>query len=38
MTQALEQGSWDLVLSDIVMPQFTGADALELVGESGDDR
>jgi CheY-like chemotaxis protein len=31
MTQALEQGSWDLVLSDIAMPQFTGADALELV-------
>ena len=38
MTQALEQGSCDLVLSDIAMPQFTGADALELVGESGDDR
>src|SRR5204863_7576544 len=30
MSKALENGSWDLVLSDYSLPQFTGAAALEL--------
>jgi signal transduction histidine kinase len=34
---ALEQGEWDLVLSDYSMPSFTGMDALRLVRERSAD-
>ncbi len=33
MTAALERRSWDVVLSDYVMPQFSGPDALLLLRE-----
>ena len=33
MTAALERRSWDVVLSDYVMPEFSGPDALLLVRE-----
>jgi PAS domain S-box-containing protein len=37
MQQALEEGSWDLIISDYSMPQFDGAAALTLYLESGSD-
>jgi two-component system, cell cycle sensor histidine kinase and response regulator CckA len=37
MLRALEEGSWDLVLSDFSMPQFTVAEALALAQHRGAD-
>jgi len=35
MRQALEKRPWDIVLSDYVMPRFSGADALIVLKETG---
>jgi len=35
MRRALEQESWDLVISDYVLPGFSGLEALRLVRQSG---
>src|SRR5512141_1152614 len=35
MREALESGSWDLIISDYMMPQFDGASALALYKQSG---
>jgi phosphoserine phosphatase RsbU/P len=35
MRQALEEESWDVVISDYVLPGFSGLDALRLVRRSG---
>jgi signal transduction histidine kinase len=35
MRRALETGSWDVVISDYVMPRFSGLAALEVLRESG---
>jgi PAS domain S-box-containing protein len=35
MRQALEKRPWDIVLSDYVMPRFSGADALNVLKETG---
>src|SRR3990172_4461328 len=35
MRSALEKKQWDLVISDYVMPRFSGTAALELLKESG---
>ena len=35
LTQALEEGTWDLVLSDFSMPRFTMPRALAIVQEKG---
>jgi signal transduction histidine kinase len=35
LEQALDQGSWDVVLSDYAMPQFSGTQALEIVKARG---
>jgi two-component system NtrC family sensor kinase len=37
MQAALESGDWDLVLSDYMMPRFTGLAALEVLKASGKD-
>jgi PAS domain S-box-containing protein len=37
MKAALEQGSWDVVVSDFSMPNFSGLGALELMKEGGYD-
>jgi signal transduction histidine kinase len=37
MREALESAEWDLVLSDYMMPRFTGLQALELLKASGKD-
>jgi signal transduction histidine kinase len=37
MQQALAQDFWDLVISDYVMPRFSGLDALSLLKETGQD-
>lgn len=37
MRHALEQESWDIVISDYVMPRFSGLDALALLKETGQD-
>jgi len=36
MTHALEQGSWDLIISDYFMPGFSGLDALRIAKEKAD--
>ena len=38
MTAALREQTWDMVISDYVMPQFSGPSALKLVQEQGIDR
>lgn len=35
MRRALKEQSWDIILSDYVMPRFSGADALKLLKETG---
>jgi PAS domain S-box-containing protein/putative nucleotidyltransferase with HDIG domain len=35
MDAALEQGQWDLIISDYVMPRFSGLDALKVLQKSG---
>lgn len=35
MREALESGTWDLIVSDYMMPQFDGASALALYKQSG---
>jgi PAS domain S-box-containing protein len=35
MREALKESSWDIILCDYVMPHFSGADALEMLKESG---
>lgn len=35
MKTALERGNWDLIISDYIMPQFSGLAALEVIGKSG---
>jgi len=35
MSAALENESWDIIISDYVMPRFNGLDALRLVQEKG---
>ncbi len=37
MTVALREGNWDVVISDYVMPRFSGLDALGLLKASGID-
>ena len=37
MRRALDDRSWDVVLSDYSMPRFTGLEALELMRETGQD-
>ena len=37
MSRAIEQQSWDLVICDYSMPQFSGTEALKLVRERGSD-
>lgn len=37
MTAALDKQSWDIILADYVMPQFSGLAALELLKEKGID-
>jgi len=37
MKSALERQKWDIILSDYVMPQFSGLSALELLHQSGID-
>ncbi len=37
MTAALEERAWDIVLSDFMMPQFTGLDAVKLLREKDSD-
>jgi FixJ family two-component response regulator len=37
METALREGTWDLVISDYIMPLFSGLDALKLLKESGID-
>lgn len=37
MQAALEEGSWDLVISDYCMPRFTGKEALALFQKTGQD-
>ncbi len=37
MTNAVHGGKWDVVISDYVMPRFSGLDALRLLRESGVD-
>ena len=35
MAAALEKQTWDVIIADYVMPQFSGLDALKLLQESG---
>ncbi|MFQ5885089.1 MAG: response regulator, partial [Thermoplasmata archaeon] len=35
MKEALENGTWDIIISDYMMPRFSGPDALELSKETG---
>ncbi len=37
MSTALARGQWDLIISDYIMPRFTGMAALELLKKSGID-
>jgi FixJ family two-component response regulator len=37
MRDALSRGKWDVVVSDYVMPQFSGLEALEVLRQSGFD-
>lgn len=37
LTHALENGSWDCIISDFSMPQFSGLEALVIVRETGKD-
>ncbi len=37
MKTALEDGTWDVIISDYVMPRFGGLDALKILRESGKD-
>jgi len=37
LKSALEKQSWDVIISDFVMPQFSGLEALKLVKEKGVD-
>jgi len=37
MREALDRQKWDIVISDYVMPQFSGPDALKILKESGQD-
>jgi signal transduction histidine kinase len=37
MSRAIEQQSWDMVICDYSMPQFSGTEALKLVRERGSD-
>ena len=37
MKAALEGGKWDVIISDYVMPQFSGLEALQVLMESGQD-
>src|ERR1044071_241550 len=37
MRAALQQRKWDLIISDYVMPQFSGPAALKLLNESDSD-
>jgi DNA-binding response OmpR family regulator len=37
MKAALENGKWDVVISDYVMPQFSGLEALQILRASGQD-
>lgn len=35
MKAALERGNWDIIISDYIMPQFSGLAALEVLAKSG---
>ena len=35
LTHALEHGSWDVILSDYNLPEFSAAEALEMIKQSG---
>ncbi len=37
MKSAIAQKQWDIIISDYIMPQFSGLDALDLVKQSGID-
>jgi sigma-B regulation protein RsbU (phosphoserine phosphatase) len=37
MQKALEEKTWDLIISDYVLPRFSGLDALRLLKKSGID-
>jgi diguanylate cyclase (GGDEF)-like protein/PAS domain S-box-containing protein len=37
MSGALERGGWDVIVSDYIMPGFSGLEALELVKSRGED-
>lgn len=37
MREALEKGTWDIIISDYVMPGFGGMEALQVLQESGQD-
>lgn len=37
LTESLNQQSWDLIVSSMKLPEFTAADALEIVKQSGKD-
>ncbi|MDD5190343.1 MAG: ATP-binding protein [Dehalococcoidales bacterium] len=37
LTHALDEQPWEIIISDFVMPQFTGLDALKLIRERGID-